>query len=70
MPGLFEEIHKNEDKGLTNWQDRLLISSRAHLGRFLTVGGGVGVGVGVGVGWECRRYRVVCVCVSVEWVRG
>lgn len=28
---LFEEITKNEEKGLTNWQKRLLISDRAHL---------------------------------------
>ena len=36
LPGLFDEIHKNEAKGLTEWQDRLLISNRAHLG-LLTV---------------------------------
>jgi len=28
---LFEEIEKNEAKGLTNWQKRLLISDRAHI---------------------------------------
>ncbi|XP_054154079.1 adenylosuccinate synthetase-like [Oppia nitens] len=28
---LFDEIHKNEMKGLTNWKERLLISDRAHL---------------------------------------
>ena len=32
LPGLFEEIAKNEAKGLSGWQDRLLISDRAHLG--------------------------------------
>ena len=32
LPGLFAEIEKNEVKGLKNWQERLLISSRAHLG--------------------------------------
>ena len=32
LPGLFDEIHKNEVKGLSGWQDRLLVSSRAHLG--------------------------------------
>lgn len=31
LPGLFEEIEKNEAKGLTSWKDRLLISDRAHL---------------------------------------
>lgn len=31
VPGLFEEIQKNEVKGLKGWQDRLLISDRAHL---------------------------------------
>ncbi|XP_066992850.1 adenylosuccinate synthetase [Anabrus simplex] len=31
LPGLFEELEKNEAKGLTSWQDRLLISDRAHL---------------------------------------
>ena len=32
LPGLFEEIEKNVKKGLTGWQDRLLLSTRAHLG--------------------------------------
>lgn len=32
-PGLFDEIQKNEAKGLAGWQDRLIISSRAHLGK-------------------------------------
>lgn len=31
LPGLFEEIEKNEAKGLTEWKERLLISDRAHL---------------------------------------
>lgn len=31
MPGLFDEIEKNEKKGLTGWQDRLIVSDRAHL---------------------------------------
>lgn len=31
LPGLFEELVKNEQKGLTNWQNRLIISDRAHL---------------------------------------
>ncbi|CAH0394921.1 unnamed protein product [Bemisia tabaci] len=31
LPGLFDEVKKNEDKGLTGWKDRLLISDRAHL---------------------------------------
>ncbi len=32
LPGLFDEIEKNECKGLEGWQDRLLVSDRAHLG--------------------------------------
>ena len=35
LPGLFEEIEKNESKGLVNWEDRLIISDRAHLGRWV-----------------------------------
>ncbi|EAA07403.5 adenylosuccinate synthetase isoform X1 [Anopheles arabiensis] len=31
LPGLFEELAKNEAKGLKNWTDRLIISNRAHL---------------------------------------
>jgi adenylosuccinate synthase len=31
IPGLFEEIEKNEKKGLLDWQKRLIISDRAHL---------------------------------------
>jgi len=31
LPGLFEEIAKNEAKGLTGWKERLLISNRAHI---------------------------------------
>ncbi|KAE8747136.1 hypothetical protein FOCC_FOCC006134 [Frankliniella occidentalis] len=31
LPGLFEEIENNEAKGLTGWNDRLLISDRAHI---------------------------------------
>jgi len=31
LPGLFEEIKKNEAKGLKNWESRLIISDRAHL---------------------------------------
>ena len=31
LPGLFDELEKNEQKGLKNWQDRLLISDKAHL---------------------------------------
>ncbi|XP_014243573.1 adenylosuccinate synthetase [Cimex lectularius] len=31
MPGLFEELHQNETKGLVGWKDRLLISDRAHM---------------------------------------
>ena len=35
MPGLFEEIEKNEAKGLSGWQDRLVVSSRAHIGQWV-----------------------------------
>ncbi|KAM3960540.1 adenylosuccinate synthetase [Aphomia sociella] len=31
LPGLFEELKKNELKGMTGWKDRLIISDRAHL---------------------------------------
>lgn len=31
IPDLLKEIEKNEAKGLKNWQERLFISSRAHL---------------------------------------
>lgn len=31
LPGLFEELEKNESKGLKDWQDRLVISDRAHI---------------------------------------
>lgn len=31
LPGLFEELKKNELKGMHDWQDRLIISDRAHL---------------------------------------
>ena len=32
LRGLFDEIKKNEAKGLVGWRDRLRISSRAHIG--------------------------------------
>ena len=31
LPDLFKEIEKNEAKGLKNWQQRLIISDRAHM---------------------------------------
>ncbi|CAB3248859.1 unnamed protein product [Arctia plantaginis] len=31
LPGLFEELKKNENKGMRGWEDRLIISDRAHL---------------------------------------
>ncbi|XP_011302123.1 adenylosuccinate synthetase [Fopius arisanus] len=31
LPGLFEELEQNEAKGLKDWQDRLIISDRAHI---------------------------------------
>uniref|UniRef100_A0A5F7ZBJ8 Adenylosuccinate synthetase n=1 Tax=Macaca mulatta TaxID=9544 RepID=A0A5F7ZBJ8_MACMU len=36
LPGLFEEAEKNEKKGLKDWEKRLIISDRAHLGTFPT----------------------------------
>lgn len=31
LPGLFEELAKNEAKGLQGWENRLVVSNRAHL---------------------------------------
>ncbi|XP_047096819.1 adenylosuccinate synthetase isoform X1 [Schistocerca piceifrons] len=31
LPGLFEELEKNAAKGLSRWEDRLLVSDRSHL---------------------------------------
>ncbi|XP_057660809.1 adenylosuccinate synthetase [Diorhabda carinulata] len=31
LPGMFDEIEKNEKKGLKTWKDQLIISDRAHL---------------------------------------
>lgn len=31
LPGLFDELEKNEAKGLQEWQNRLIVSDRAHL---------------------------------------
>lgn len=31
QPGLFEEIAKKDAKGLQNWQNRLIVSDRAHM---------------------------------------
>ncbi|XP_058056084.1 adenylosuccinate synthetase-like [Anopheles bellator] len=31
LPSLFEELAKNEEKGLKSWEKRLIISNRAHL---------------------------------------
>ncbi|XP_026333290.1 adenylosuccinate synthetase isoform X3 [Hyposmocoma kahamanoa] len=31
LPGLFDELQKNEAKGMKDWQRRLIISDRAHL---------------------------------------
>ena len=31
VPSLFEELEKNEAKGLKNWDNRLKISDRAHM---------------------------------------
>uniref|UniRef100_A0A452VL62 Adenylosuccinate synthetase n=1 Tax=Ursus maritimus TaxID=29073 RepID=A0A452VL62_URSMA len=36
LPGLFEEAEKNEKKGLKDWEKRLVISDRAHLGNPIT----------------------------------
>lgn len=37
LPSLFEEIKKNEDKGLKGWEERLKISNRAHIGQYNSV---------------------------------
>uniref|UniRef100_A0A674MRN1 Adenylosuccinate synthetase n=1 Tax=Takifugu rubripes TaxID=31033 RepID=A0A674MRN1_TAKRU len=34
LPGLFEEAAKNESKGLKGWEQRLIISDRAHIGEW------------------------------------
>uniref|UniRef100_A0A8C0KE83 Uncharacterized protein n=1 Tax=Canis lupus dingo TaxID=286419 RepID=A0A8C0KE83_CANLU len=39
LPGLFEEAEKNEKKGLKDWEKRLVISDRAHLGKHARAGG-------------------------------
>lgn len=31
LPGLFDELSKNQEKGIKDWEQRLLISDRAHL---------------------------------------
>lgn len=31
VPGFFEELEKNIAKGLTGWENRLLLSDRAHI---------------------------------------
>ena len=36
LRGLFEEIEKNEKKGLKGWQEGLKISSRAHIGQIVS----------------------------------
>jgi len=35
LPGLFAEIEKNEAKGLVGWQQQLIISNKAHLGKIM-----------------------------------
>ena len=35
LPNLFEEIEKNAERGLKNWEKRLIISDRAHIGTYL-----------------------------------
>jgi len=35
LPGLFAEIEKNEAKGLVGWQQQLIISNKAHLGKII-----------------------------------
>lgn len=32
LPQFFDEIHKNEAKGMVDWKKRLIVSDRAHLG--------------------------------------
>lgn len=31
VPGFFEELQKNIEKGLSGWEERLLVSDRAHI---------------------------------------
>lgn len=31
VPGFFDELQKNIEKGLSGWEDRLLVSDRAHI---------------------------------------
>ena len=33
LPQFFDEIYKNEKKGMANWKERLIVSDRAHLGK-------------------------------------
>lgn len=35
VPQFFEEMKKNEDKGLASCKGRVLVSDRAHIGKFL-----------------------------------
>lgn len=35
LPGLFDEIEKNEAKGLLGWNERLFLSDRCHIGNEL-----------------------------------
>ncbi|KAG9344841.1 hypothetical protein JZ751_010530 [Albula glossodonta] len=42
LPGLFEEGDKNEKKGLKDWEKRLVISDRAHIGIIGTTKKGIG----------------------------
>lgn len=35
LPGLFSEIEHNVNKGLKDWEKRLIISNRAHIGLYL-----------------------------------
>uniref|UniRef100_A0A8C4I947 Adenylosuccinate synthetase n=1 Tax=Dicentrarchus labrax TaxID=13489 RepID=A0A8C4I947_DICLA len=42
LPGLFDEAEKNERKGLEEWEKRLIISDRAHIGNLGTTKKGIG----------------------------
>ncbi|KAI2654056.1 Adenylosuccinate synthetase isozyme 1 [Labeo rohita] len=48
LPGLFEEIDKNEKKGLKGWEKRLVISDRAHIGTTKK---------GIGPTYSCKASR-------------
>uniref|UniRef100_A0A9J8ATC3 Adenylosuccinate synthetase n=1 Tax=Cyprinus carpio carpio TaxID=630221 RepID=A0A9J8ATC3_CYPCA len=55
LPGLFEEIDKNEKKGLKGWEKRLVISDRAHIGN-ITINNRT-TKKGIGPTYACKASR-------------